>query len=68
MTYGGGDIPSWSPMTRGWQVGKQEARAHFELALESGINFFDTADVYSLGKSEEVLGRALKDFGPGIKL
>lgn len=30
--------------------------------VELGINFFDTADVYSLGRSEEVLGRALKDF------
>ena len=29
-----------------------------------GINFFDTADMYSVGASEEVLGRALKDFGP----
>ena len=32
--------------------------------LESGINCFDTADMYSLGASEEMLGRALKDFGP----
>jgi len=34
-------------------------------ARDSGINFFDTADMYSLGVSEEILGRALKDFGPG---
>jgi 1-deoxyxylulose-5-phosphate synthase len=61
MTYGGGDIPSWSPMTRGWQVGKEEARAHFALALESGINFFDTADVYSVGLSEEITGHWLKE-------
>ena len=33
--------------------------------MELGINFFDTADMYSLGASEEVLGRALRDFGPG---
>jgi len=32
------------------------------VLLELGINFFDTADMYSLGRSEEVLGRALKDF------
>ncbi len=32
--------------------------------MEAGINFFDTADVYSLGVSEEIVGRALKDFGP----
>ena len=31
-------------------------------ALESGINFFDTADIYSLGRSEEVLGRALNEW------
>ena len=34
-------------------------------ALELGINFFDTADMYSRGESERVLGRAMKDFGPG---
>ncbi len=35
-----------------------------QRALELGINFFDTADIYSHGASEEILGRALKDFGP----
>jgi 1-deoxyxylulose-5-phosphate synthase len=61
MTYGGGEIPSWSPMTRGWQVGKDDAREHFALALESGINFFDTADVYSVGLSEEITGHWLRE-------
>jgi 1-deoxyxylulose-5-phosphate synthase len=61
MTFGGGDIPSWSPMTRGWQVGKEEARAHFAMALESGINFFDTADAYSVGLSEEITGFWLRE-------
>jgi len=61
MTYGGGEIPSWSPMTRGWQVGKEDARAHFALAIESGINFFDTADVYSVGLSEEITGFWLRE-------
>jgi aryl-alcohol dehydrogenase (NADP+) len=61
MSYGGGEIPSWSPMTRGWQVNKDDARAHFALALESGINFFDTADVYSVGLSEEITGRWLRE-------
>jgi aryl-alcohol dehydrogenase (NADP+) len=61
MTYGGGEIPSWSPMTRGWQVGKEQAQAHFALALESGINFFDTADVYSVGLSEEITGFWLRE-------
>jgi aryl-alcohol dehydrogenase-like predicted oxidoreductase len=61
MTYGGGDIPAWSPMTKGWQVDKEGARAHFALALESGINFFDTADVYSVGRSEEITGFWLRE-------
>jgi aryl-alcohol dehydrogenase-like predicted oxidoreductase len=36
-----------------------EARRHVNLCLEAGVNFFDTADVYSQGASEEILGRAL---------
>jgi aryl-alcohol dehydrogenase (NADP+) len=43
---------------------EEQSRPFIQQALELGINFFDTADMYSLGKSEEVLGRALKDFGP----
>jgi 1-deoxyxylulose-5-phosphate synthase len=44
---------------------EDEARPFFLRALELGINFFDTADVYSLGVSEEILGRALKQIGVG---
>ena len=44
---------------------EEEARPFIRQALELGINYFDTADMYSVGKSEEILGRALKDFGPG---
>ena len=40
---------------------EEASRPFIKKALEAGINFFDTADVYSLGASEEVLGRALKD-------
>jgi len=40
------------------------SRPFIKRAPDAGINFFDTADMYSLGASEEVLGRALKDFGP----
>ncbi|MCB1032455.1 MAG: aldo/keto reductase, partial [Acidobacteria bacterium] len=47
---------------RNWILGEEEGRPFIQRALELGINFFDTADMYSLGKSEEVLGRALKDF------
>jgi aryl-alcohol dehydrogenase (NADP+) len=42
---------------------EEEGRPFIRRALELGINFFDTADMYSLGASEEILGRALKDFG-----
>lgn len=61
MTYGGGDLPDWSIGTKGWHVGKEEAREHFATALEAGINFFDTADVYSVGRSEEIVGAHLKE-------
>ncbi len=47
--------PGW----REWVLSEPEARPFFERALEHGINFFDTADMYSLGASEEVTGRAL---------
>jgi aryl-alcohol dehydrogenase-like predicted oxidoreductase len=57
MTYGSS---SW----RQWVLNEEEGRPFIQQAIEQGINFFDTADMYSLGKSEEVLGRALKDFGP----
>ena len=43
---------------------EEESRPFIQQALELGINFFDTADMYSLGASEEILGRALKEFGP----
>lgn len=58
MTYG---ARSW----REWVLEEEESRPFIRRALESGINFFDTADVYSLGRSEEILGKSLRDFGPG---
>lgn len=57
MTYG---VKSW----RQWVLEESESRPFIKQALELGINFFDTADMYSLGASEQILGRALKDFGP----
>jgi aryl-alcohol dehydrogenase-like predicted oxidoreductase len=57
MTYG-------SRKWREWVLDEPESRPLIRQALEAGINFFDTADMYSLGVSEEILGRALKDFGP----
>ncbi len=45
-----------------WSIGEEEARPFIKRALEAGINFFDTANLYSAGSSEEILGRAIKDF------
>lgn len=56
MSYGGPD-PRWT-----WALDEEGSRASIKHALELGINFFDTADVYCEGKSEEYLGRALRDF------
>jgi 1-deoxyxylulose-5-phosphate synthase len=44
-----------------WALDEEASRPHFEAALEAGINFFDTADAYSGGSSEEITGRALRD-------
>ena len=48
--------------SHGWSLGEQDARPFFRRAIEAGITFFDTANVYSAGSSEEITGRALKDF------
>jgi 1-deoxyxylulose-5-phosphate synthase len=61
MSYGGGPLPDWALGTRGWHVNKEDAREHFQIALDAGINFFDTADVYSAGKSEEITGAHLNE-------
>src|SRR5258708_4994654 len=45
-----------------WSIGEEDSRPFIKRALEGGINFFDTANRYSLGSSEEILGRAIKDF------
>ena len=55
MTYG---AKSW----REWVLTEDEGRPFVKHALEQGITFFDTADIYSLGVSEEILGRAMKDY------
>jgi len=57
MTYG-------SKKWREWVLEDAESRPFYRRAIEAGINFFDTADVYSLGVSEEITGRALKEYGP----
>jgi aryl-alcohol dehydrogenase-like predicted oxidoreductase len=56
MTYG-------KPTERWpWALNEEQSRPFIKKALELGINFFDTADIYSYGASEEVVGNALKDF------
>ena len=45
-----------------WTLSEEDSRPHIKSALEAGINFFDTANVYSHGESERVLGRAIRDF------
>ena len=54
MTYG---TPKWRP----WVLDEVDARPFYRKALDLGINFFDTADMYSMGVSEEVTGRALRE-------
>lgn len=55
MTYG---TSKW----REWVLDEEPSREYFKQALDLGINFFDTADMYSVGVSEQVVGRALRDF------
>ena len=57
MSYGGGNLGNHA-----WSLPEEESRPFIKKALEAGINFFDTANRYSLGSSEEILGRAIKDF------
>jgi aryl-alcohol dehydrogenase (NADP+) len=58
MTYG-------SKKWREWVLEEEESQPFFRRAVEAGINFFDTADMYSRGVSEEITGRALAKFGGG---
>ncbi len=55
MTWGD---PAW----RSWVIGEDAARPIVRRAIEAGINVFDTADMYSIGRSEEITGRLLKEF------
>lgn len=57
MTYGGSDSG-----THPWSFDEEASRPLIRQAVEAGINFFDTANAYSAGQSEEILGRALKDY------
>ena len=56
MGFGDGSTQSWS-------INEDAARPILKKALDAGINFIDTANVYSYGRSEEIVGRAIRDFG-----
>src|SRR5918912_939320 len=56
---GFGDAERW---THKWVLDEENSRPIIKHALDLGINFFDTANVYSIGVSEEYVGRALKEF------
>jgi aryl-alcohol dehydrogenase-like predicted oxidoreductase len=57
MSYGSPTVKN-----QPWSLGEKESLPFFRQAIELGINFFDTANVYSLGASEEITGRALKEY------
>src|SRR5450432_55107 len=59
MSYGEPDRGGWP-----WSLGEEASMPFFRQALDAGINFFDTANVYSAGSSEEITGRALLKFAP----
>src|ERR1700676_4552608 len=59
MSYGGSNQGNHA-----WSLGEEESRPFIKRALEGGLNFFDTANRYSLGNSEEILGGAIRDFAP----
>ena len=48
---------------RDWVLTEEEAQPFFRHSIEAGINFFDTSDMYSIGVSEEITGRALREYG-----
>jgi aryl-alcohol dehydrogenase-like predicted oxidoreductase len=60
MTYGAPASGEPKPGRQAWALNEEQSQPFFRQALDAGINFFDTANVYSSGASEEVLGRFLK--------
>ncbi len=63
MSYGKPKVTPWPGMLSWpWTLNEEESRPFIKRALELGLNFFDTANVYSSGESEAVLGRAIRDF------
>ena len=60
MSYGGG--PSTGYSHAGWVLNEEQSQPFYRAAIEAGINFFDTANVYGDGASEEILGRAIREY------
>src|ERR1700692_1222393 len=60
MSYGAPATGELKPGSHAWTLNEEQSQPFFRQALDLGINFFDTANVYSAGASEEVLGRFLK--------
>ena len=60
MSYGVAPAGPLRPGSHAWVLNEEQSQPFFKQALELGINFFDTANVYSVGSSEELLGRFLK--------
>lgn len=60
MTYGAPASDQLTPGSHAWALSEEESQPFLRQALDLGINFFDTANVYSRGESENVLGRFLK--------
>lgn len=64
MSYGKSKATPWPGMLNWpWTLNEEDSRPFIKRALDLGINFFDTANVYSIGDSEAILGRAIRDFG-----
>ena len=61
MSYG-------SQVERKWHLTEEQSRPFFQKAIESGINFFDTANMYSDGLTEEILGNQSRNLQNGMKL
>jgi len=57
MSYGDPNIPN-----QAWSLNERDSLPFFKQAIEAGINFFDTANIYSLGASEVITGKALKEY------
>ncbi len=60
MSYGDPTVPNAHP----WALTEDKAQPFFEQAVELGVTFWDTANVYQLGTSEEIVGRAITRFSP----